>query len=279
MSIKVIDFTAKNAPAEFAAGLKEIGFAVLSNHPIPQHLIDEAYKQWYAFFKSDEKHQFAFNSKTHDGYISTELSETAKGYDVKDLKEFYHFFLRGRCPSSCLPVTKQLTAALADMAGTLLRWVEENSPPEVKQKYSMPLPDMIKNSKHTLLRLIHYPPLTGHEPKEAMRAAAHGDINMLTLLPAATAGGLQVQNTRGEWIDVPINPNWIIVNIGDMLAECSGHYYPSTPHRVTNPTGDAAKQSRLAMPLFLHARDEVVLSKRHTAASYRAERFAELGLD
>ncbi len=77
---------------------------------------------------------------------------------------------------------------------------------------------------------------------------------------------------------VPCDPNWIIVNAGDMLQECSGHYYPSTTHRVLNPTGEDAKKSRLSMPLFLHPRDEVVLSKRHTAESYRAERFAEIGL-
>ena len=104
------------------------------------------------------------------------------------------------------------------------------------------------------------------------------DINLLTLLPAATASGLQVKHSSGDWWDVPINPSWIIVNAGDMLQECTDYYYPSTTHRVLNPTGDEAKKSRLAMPLFLHPCGEVVLSKRHTAQSYRAERFAELGL-
>ena len=111
-----------------------------------------------------------------------------------------------------------------------------------------------------------------------MRAAAHGDINMLTLLPAATAGGLQVKDAQGNWLDVPIKPNWIIVNVADMLQECTGYYYKSTTHRVLNPTGEAAKKSRLSMPLFLHPRDDVQLSARHTGKSYRAERYKELGL-
>lgn len=278
MKVRVIDFKSPTAPADFTAGLKEIGFAVISNHPISQALINHAYDVWYQFFKSDEKKQFEFDKKTHDGYVSRELSETAKGYDVKDIKEFYHYYPHGRCPESCRDVSSKLAAALTDMASTLLGWVENNSPQVVRDKFSMPLSDMIKDSNRTLLRLIHYPPLTGNEPKGAVRAAAHEDINLLTLLPAATAEGLQVKDTQGDWLDVPINPGWIIVNVGDMLQECSGHYFPSTPHRVLNPVGEAAKKSRLSMPLFLHPRDEVILSPRYTAASYCAERFKELGL-
>ena len=164
------------------------------------------------------------------------------------------------------------------MAGTLLKWVDENAPAEVRAKLSMALPDMITDSKNTLFRLIHYPPLTGNEPKGAIRAASHEDINLLTLLPAATAKGLQVKDAQGNWLDVPVNPGWIIVNAGDMLQECSGHYYTSTAHRVLNPTGEDAKKSRLSMPLFLHPRDEVVLSDRHTRLSYFKERMKELGL-
>ena len=277
-SIRVIDFRSSTAPQAFSQGLKEIGFAVLSHHPISQTLIDRAYQEWGDFFKSDEKHQFAFDPVKHDGYISRQLSETAKGYNVKDIKEFFHYYRNGRCPESCLKTTKQLAVELTSMASTLLNWIGENVPATIRENFSMPLPDMIKNSDRTLFRLIHYPPLTGHEPAGAMRAAAHGDINLLTLLPAATAEGLQVKDAQGNWIDVPINPSWMIVNAGDMLEECTQHYYPSTQHRVMNPVGEAAKKSRLSMPLFLHPRDEVVLSHRHTAGSYCAERYAELGL-
>jgi len=278
MKIRIIDFQSQTAPAEFAAGLKEIGFAVISNHPISNALIDDAYAKWYAFFASDEKNKFTFDPETHDGYISKEMSEKAKGYDVKDIKEFYHYYLGHRCPQSCVETTQQLYQALASMAGTLLSWLEKNAPLDVQAKFSMPLSDMIKDSDRTLFRLIHYPPLTGNEPKDALRAAAHEDIDLLTLLPAATAKGLQVKDADGNWLDVPINPGWIIVNAGDMLQECSGHYYKSTSHRVLNPTGIDAKKSRLSMPLFLHPRDEVVLSDRHTRLSYFNERMRELGL-
>ena len=278
MQIRVIDYRSPTAAADFAAGLKEIGFAVISNHPISQPLIDEAYQVWYDFFKSNAKHDFTFDPKTHDGYISTEKSETAKGYDKKDLKEFYHYYRGQRCPQSCVKITDQLSKELIAMAETLLTWLEANAPRDIRAKFSVPLSSMIKDSNKTLFRLIHYPPLTGNEPDGAIRAAAHADIDLLTLLPAATAKGLQVKDANGNWLDVPINPGWIIVNAGDMLQECSGHYYPSTIHRVLNPVGDAAKESRLSMPLFLHPRLDVVLSERHTALSYFNERMQELGL-
>src|SRR3990167_9250262 len=143
MSIRVIDFQSPTAAAEFAAGLKEIGFAVISNHPISQQLIDKAYEQWYAFFKSNEKKQYEFNPKTHDGYISTELSETAKGYDKKDLKEFYHYYKGQRCPLSCLKTTSTLSAELTELASTLLSWVDQHAPENVRANFSMPSPDMI----------------------------------------------------------------------------------------------------------------------------------------
>src|ERR1700735_1532521 len=100
MDVKIIDFNAKNAAQEFALGLKDIGFAVITHHPIPVKLINEAYEKWYAFFKSSERDNFLFNKETHDGYVSPNLSEIAKGYTKKDLKEFYHFYTWGRCPES-----------------------------------------------------------------------------------------------------------------------------------------------------------------------------------
>lgn len=279
MSVVVIDYQNQQAPQQFAAGLKKIGFAVIAHHPIDQKKIDEAYAIWGKFFHSTEKFQYAFDPKTHDGYISTDKSETAKGYNTKDLKEFFHYYSWGRCPASCLSITKQLMSELKEIAGTLLNWVQQCTPDHIKKNFSMPLPDMIQNSGRTLFRIIHYPPLTGQEPPGAIRAAAHEDINLLTLLPAATAEGLQVKDALGNWWDVPINPGWIIVNAGDMLQECSDDYYPSTTHRVLNPTGENSKKSRLAMPLFLHPRDEVILSSRHTAGSYCQERFEEIGLN
>ncbi|MDF1654261.1 MAG: 2OG-Fe(II) oxygenase family protein [Coxiellaceae bacterium] len=278
MSIQVVDFTSPNAAQQFATSLRETGFGVLQNHPVDQQLINHCYRDWEAFFKSDDKHNYEFDPATHDGHISYELSETAKGHAVQDLKEFYHLYDWGRCPDYLRPQTIQLMSELSDMAETLLMWLDRYLPINIHEHLSVPLSEMLKGSNRTLFRLIHYPPLRGDEAEGAVRAAQHEDIDLLTLLPAATAEGLQAQIADGQWVDVPINPNWIIVNAGDMLQEATSCYYPSTTHRVANPVGELAKQSRLSMPLFLHPQDDVVLSDKYTAESYRQERFAELGL-
>ena len=137
---------------------------------------------------------------------------------------------------------------------------------------------MINTSGQTLLRVLHYPPLDGSEEPDAIRAAAHEDINLLTILPAANEPGLQVKGSDGEWIDVPCDFGNLIVNIGDMLQEASGGYFPSTTHRVINPEGSDQTRSRISLPLFLHPRPDVVLSDRHSADSYLKERLRELGV-
>ena len=137
---------------------------------------------------------------------------------------------------------------------------------------------MIENSNQTLLRAIHYPPLAGNEKEGEVRAGAHEDINLITLLPAATAPGLEVLDLNGKWRSVSCDPGTIAVNSGDMLKEASGEYYPSTTHRVVNPKGSLATTSRYSIPLFLHPRPEVRLSQRHTADSYLNQRLKELGL-
>ena len=140
----------------------------------------------------------------------------------------------------------------------------------------MPLDHMIDRSEQNLLRVIHYPPITGSEDSKALRAEAHEDINLITLLVAGSQPGLQVLKKDGSWMDVPTSPEYIVVNIGDMLQECSNGYYPSTTHRVIKPQDTSV--SRYSMPFFVHARDEVILSDKHTAKSYLEERLKEIGL-
>lgn len=278
MLITPVDFTSPTAAKDFTESLHNTGFGVLTNHPLSQALVNTVYAEWYAFFQSEAKKQYAFDPEKFDGYFSPTVSETAKGNTKRDLKEFYHIYPWGRYPVEVSGAAKQYYDEGAQLAATLLQWVEQYTPAEVQAKYSMPLSHMIERSEQTLLRVLHYPPLQGDEEPGAVRAAAHGDINLLTILPAATAAGLQVVGTDGGWHDVPCDFGMLIVNIGDMLEEASGGYYPSTTHRVLNPCGDDAKKSRVSLPLFLHPRPEVVLSSRHTAGSYLAERLKELSL-
>ncbi len=276
MHLPVVDFQSPTAPQEFCKSLHETGFGVLKNHPLSQALVESIYAEWLAFFKTDAKNNYPTNPVTHDGYFSPSVSETAKNNTKKDLKEFFHIYPNGRYPAEVSDAARRYYAQGSTLAATLLNWVEENSPPEVRARYSMPLPDMIVGCDQTLLRVLHYPPLHGDEEPGAVRAAAHGDINLLTLLPAATEPGLQVLGKDDAWHDVPCDFGLLIVNIGDMLEEASGHYYPSTVHRVLNPTGLGATKPRISLPLFLHPRREVVLSERYTVGSYFEERMQEL---
>ncbi len=278
MKVQVVDYLDQNAPELFTQSLKETGFGVLINHPIKQELVESIYKNWYEFFSSDEKEQYAYDPKTQDGYFAPEISETAKGHSKKDIKEYYHIYPWGRIPESLKEEILNYYKLASDLATELLDWVEKHSPADVAKLYSEPLSNMIKDTPNTLLRVLHYPPLTGDEEPGAIRAAAHEDINLLTILPAANEPGLQIQQKNGQWADVPCDFGSLVINIGDMLQECSGGYFPSTSHRVINPTGKASTKSRVSLPLFLHPRDEVVLSERHTQKSYLQERLRELGV-
>ena len=249
---------------------------VISDHPIHFELVDGVYKEWETFFSSNSKHDYLFDPLKQDGYFPTG-TENAKGYQVKDHKEFYHFYPWGRLPNALTGATLELYNNLVTITSTFLEWIEKNTPEEVRSQFREPLKDMINGSKTNLLRIIHYPPFTGNEDDRSVRAAAHEDINLITLLVAGTSPGLEAKDKEGKWHKITTDPGTIIVNIGDMLKEASGGYYPSTTHRVVNPEKQS-NNSRYSIPLFLHPRNEVVLSEKYTAGEYLAERLQEIGL-
>jgi len=276
MQVEVVDYTAADAPQAFTRSLRETGFAVLVNHPLPKDLVQTIYDEWLAFFDSPAKEAYRFSDGNQDGYFAPDVSETAKGNDVKDIKEFFHVYPWGRFPTEVSDAALRYAEEAKAIALTLLGWVEAETPPEVAARFSVPLQEMMAQSKRSLLRILRYPPLSGNEPPNAMRAAAHEDINLLTVLPASNEAGLQVKDLAGNWHDVPCDFGSLAINSGDMLQLASGGYYPSTTHRVVNPTGDAATRSRLSLPLFLHPADDVVLAEGRTAFSFLQERIAEL---
>ncbi|WP_305403571.1 2OG-Fe(II) oxygenase family protein [Photobacterium leiognathi] len=278
MKLEAVDYTAENAKQLFVESLRNTGFGVLKNHPIQQKLVQSIYDNWYQFFNSEEKTDFLFNVETQDGLFPTEVSETAKGHTKKDIKEYFHYYPWGQCPSALKQEIQQYYQEANELATELLSWVEEYSPNDISDKYSQPLSSMIDGSEKTLLRVLHYPPLKGDEELGTIRAGAHEDINLLTILPAANEPGLQVLAKDGSWIDVPCDFGNLIINIGDMLQEASSGYFPSTTHRVINPEGADKTKSRISLPLFLHPKPEVVLSEKYTADSYLMERLRELGV-
>ncbi|PSV20271.1 2OG-Fe(II) oxygenase [Photobacterium leiognathi subsp. mandapamensis] len=278
MKLEAVDYTADNAKQLFVESLRNTGFGVLKNHPIQQKLVQSIYDNWYQFFNSEEKSDFLFNVETQDGLFPTEVSETAKGHTKKDIKEYFHYYPWGQCPPALKQEIQQYYQEANELATELLAWVEQCSPNDISDNYSQPLSSMIDGSEKTLLRVLHYPPLKGDEELGAIRAGAHEDINLLTILPAANEPGLQVLAKDGSWIDVPCDFGNLIINIGDMLQEASNGYFPSTTHRVINPEGADKTKSRISLPLFLHPKPEVVLSEKYTADSYLMERLRELGV-
>ena len=277
MKLEAIDYQAPDRSERFVASLVQTGFAILTNHPISESLVNSIYQNWQTFFASEEKQDYLFHRKTQDGFYPAESAESARGHSSKDIKEYYHYYPWGQCPTALKTITANYYESALTLAVELLGWIELHSPPEVVKYYSEPLPQIMDGSEHTLLRILHYPPLTGAEDANAIRAAAHEDINLLTVLPAANEPGLQVLSKEGEWLDVSCDFNTLIINTGDMLKELSQDYFPSTTHRVVNPEGIDRSKSRISLPLFLQPRKEVVLSDRYTADSYLQERLEELG--
>jgi isopenicillin N synthase-like dioxygenase len=273
-----------DADSKLIQSLRDTGFAIVTDHGIPKHVFEDCYVAWESFFGHPKyKKRFTFNKETQYGYFPMK-SEKAKGATVADIKEFFHFF--GNNPTNQLPnlpieIKKATTEAFIELEALsvkLLNAIERGTPPEVN-KCDRQWSEAVNGSWNTLFRILHYPPLGPDVEEGAVRAAAHEDINFITLLPSATSPGLQVLDNDGQWHTVDIDDsNSIIVNVGDMLQEATGGYYKSTTHRVCNPTGLLARHSRYSMPLFLHPNPKTRLSERHTAGSYLTERLKELGL-
>lgn len=281
MKVLTIDYQDKNAPELFAQSLKETGFAVLKNHPVSPELLNNVYSEWESFFKSNYKSKYLNGSATEEdqnGYFPYQ-TETAKGCLKPDLKEFYQFYERCDLPSELTNKTRELYNQSLDVAQVLLGWLQDNAPENTFNEMDMPLKDIIEKSQNTLLRIINYPPLSGQEELGAVRAAAHGDINLLTILPASTQPGLQVKDINGDWHDVKCDENTLAINTGDMISKACNGYYPSTIHRVVNPSDKGAmKKNRMSMPLFLHARPEVKIKNGLIAGDYLEKRLIEIGI-
>ena len=281
MSIRTVDYQDSDAGREFVRSLHETGFAVLKNHPVSGQRLDSIYKGWGSFFNSDEKQEYLFDPDNRDGtqqgYHPIEVSETAVGHSVKDLKEYFHVVPGCRIPPALEAEILHYRASTFELGKELARWLQRYTPQDVVAMISEPFPEMLC-SKASLLRLLHYPPLTGGEKPNAERAAAHEDINLITILPVAEQPGLQVKDKAGDWVDVASVRGELVVNSGDMLKELTAGYFPSTTHRVINPVSDnnIENVSRISIPFFLTPRLEVVLSERYTSGSYLQERLSLL---
>ena len=277
MTILTVDYTSPNAQSEFAKSVHDSGFAIVTNHGIPFELIDKVREEWATFYNqpTEEKMKYIYKDEAcQNGYFPFKV-EYAKGETAPNLMEFFHYYPWVDAPEFLHESTLELYNLLKDRGNTLISWLNDALPDETKAKLVESLPEMMRDSESCLFRPIHYPPLEGEDQQGSVRSAAHADICMLTILVAASAPGLQVQDKDGSWVAVECDPHQLICNVGDMMDMATGGYYKSTIHRVVNPVGELAHKPRYSMPMFLHPRNEVQLSDTHTAASYMRERFTE----
>lgn len=250
---------------------REWGFCGIRGHGISASLIADAYSAFQRFFALPTEIKMKYHVAGGGGargYTPFGV-ETAKNSQHPDLKEFWHV---GREIARTHPYAAVMPANL---------WPEDEVPGIREKGYALysaldalgarvlralalhiGLPERYFDDKiqfgNSILRPIHYPPITNVEVPN-VRAGAHEDINLITLLVGASADGLQVLSRKGEWIPFTADADTIVVNIGDMLQRLSNHVYPSTTHRVVNPPGDKAREPRYSIPFFLHPNPDFLI--------------------
>jgi isopenicillin N synthase-like dioxygenase len=256
---------------ELFNGLKYYGFIILKDHPVQVNLIEEAYSNSKALFNLPLETKKSYISKTHGnqrGYTPFG-KEHAKNSPVHDLKEFWHVgreLSAGHKYSEIFPdniwpkelahfrMTMQNLYSSLDHVGRIM--LEALTPSlAVPQDYF----DKMIHDGNGILRLLHYPPLEAGVDTRCVRAAAHEDINLITILVAATTSGLELLDRDGKWLAIETEKNNLIVDAGDMLARITNDRIPSTTHRVVNPK-DGTNDHRYSMPYFIHPNPEAVLS-------------------
>lgn len=274
-NIKTVDMTSATWDSILVESLKNTGFAVLKNHEVDMTALERLYKQWEQFFNDEKKH--SYKKDANMGYIPFG-KEKAKDSSVEDLKEFFHL----ASPFNEVPEgvssedSLKVVEGMEKIARHILFVLQPHVPKEMAAIHQITLHSSVKGSPKNLLRILHYPAISSAK-EGAVRAAAHEDINLITILPAATQPGLEVKDLDGKWHKVECDPGTLIVNVGDMLQEATGGVFKSTTHRVVNPEG-SQNVSRYSMPFFAHPKSETRLSKRYTAGEYLNQRLKEIGL-
>ncbi|MFY0631168.1 MAG: isopenicillin N synthase family oxygenase [Flavobacteriaceae bacterium] len=289
--------------SEIGHAYENIGFVALKGHFLDDSLVTDLYDEIKNFFElpTEVKQKYEIPGiGGQRGYVSFG-KESAKGKKEGDLKEFWHFgqyvennpALEAEYPAN---VSVDELQKFNEVGKTTYRMLEKTAK-YVLRSLALHLgleetyfDEYIVNG-NSILRPIHYPPIQS-EPKNAVRAAAHGDINLITLLMGAQGKGLQVQNHNGEWIDAIAEPDELMINVGDMLSRHSNNKLKSTIHRVTNPPKELWGTSRYSIPFFMHPVSSMKLDVLKqciddenpkqfddiTAGEFLDERLRELGL-
>jgi isopenicillin N synthase-like dioxygenase len=307
--IDLSDFTGTDAKKkaafveELGAAYEDLGFVAIKNHGIPSDLIEDLYKQVQQFFSlpQDKKKAYEIPELAGQRGYTSFGKEHAKGSDAPDLKEFFQY---GQTVPDTHPLKPEYpdNVEVNEITGfneTIFKAYRafENAGKSLLQAIALYLGldenyfDQYIDEGNSIVRAIHYPPITV-EPKSAIRAEQHEDINLITLLVGASAAGLEILTKQNEWVSVTSLPDQIVVNVGDMLQRLTNNKLKSTTHRVVNPPRELWHTPRFSIPFFLHPKSEMDLSclescvdETHpkafediTAGKYLDERLKEIGL-
>lgn len=284
----------------------ETGFVTITNHGLSKELINELYSEVKELFSLPEETKLKYEKielAGQRGYTS-KGKETAKGFKVPDLKEFWQIGqtvtdndpVKDEYPENLQvtelpefnPTTLEIYKKLEAAGSQILKAISVYL--ELPEDY---FDDKIHNG-NSILRCLHYFPILDPDalPPDAVRAGAHEDINLITLLIGASADGLEVLTRDGDWFAIKAEGEDVVVNVGDMLQRLTNGKLKSTTHRVVNPPREMMKYSRYSVPFFLHPRSEMDLTSldstidaEHpklysdiTAGDYLDERLREIGL-
>ncbi len=311
-SLDLADFLSGNPErkSKFVQSLGDaynsIGFVAIKNHGLSDDLTKKLYSTIEAFFSlpDDVKRKYEAPQIQYQRGYTGKGKEHAKGRSTGDLKEFYHVgqevnpadSVLSEYPENIWPKELPQFKEVASEAFSILEKAGLNMLKAIAIYLGLE-EDYFedKASKgNSILRQIHYFPIENPDeiPDDAVRAAEHGDINLITLLMGASADGLQVLRRDGKWIPITALPDQIVVNVGDMLDRLTNHKLKSTIHRVVNPPRELMHTSRYSIPFFMHPRSEMDLSclescvdaqhpKQYTditAGEFLQQRLAEIGL-
>ncbi len=303
LDASLLDEDPEEGARQLGEAWQHIGFITVSGHGVDPKVIQQCREATRAFFALPDEVKRAYyiaGGGGQRGYTPFGI-ETAKDASVPDRKEFWHV---GREFAPGSPLASQMPGNVwpEDVAGfqsacldffTAMDDLGQRLLVGVARFLGLPadyFTDRVSTG-NSILRLLHYPPCVSEEPGE--RAAAHEDINVITLLGGADQAGLEVQRRDGRWIPIETDSDAIVCNVGDMLARLTNTVLPSTTHRVIGPTGDAAKKSRYSMPFFLHFAPDVEIAtlpscvsanrpnqfpEPITARAFLDQRLAEIGL-
>lgn len=308
-SLDLNDFFQQETKLSFVEALgnayQEIGFVAIKNHKLNDLTQGKLYRAVQQFFllPDEIKQQYEDEKlKGQRGYIG-KMKEHAKGRSTGDLKEFYHIgqimdasdLDTDEYPENIWPneiadlkeFGQKAFAALEETGIIMLRAIALHL--GLEEDY---FDKKVKNG-NSILRPIHYFPITDTDsvPDDAVRAAEHGDINLITLLMGASAEGLQVKRRDGKWIPITALPNQLVVNVGDMLARLTNNKLKSTIHRVVNPPKEKLSEPRFSIPFFMHPKSQMELNclkncidqdhpkkyKDITAGDFLMQRLKEIG--